>query len=1053
MPVGGALKHIGAPLRVLAAMVAQTLAGLTVAVPAYAQTPDAAYRPSAKCTPEERLRHSGTRACEQIDDSLNKFSERGEKLSRQTVELFKTLEKRTVRSDGKTFEGVPMENPLDKNNGNEGGRAWEEYSHDSKLALNDTFMGCLEPRLITAGQYEQLCQQICPEFVKIEPGCPACEPDDPGCQQQTHMTIEYYLPVHQMATNKAGARSLNPNMFSGFDNDPRLSRSATAQHEERRDKSGVADALEQLGLDTKALKWPEWHKPGQEFHLQGNNESLDVGDAAQSFPIGYQTLLHAHATRDRPTDFFLGWALEPKSALWCFDKPDRKVVTNSMDHGDGVYSLLARIPELTQVAWPEAYRATVNEPWNLAQAGTESKVEDFPEPAFRRARWRSEFDELKEVGVEPQGDAQRLDWVFFGGTLAPFTVGRFNTFTDPIQADLFRMTTAALLFGSQRGAFAAANTGNRRHLQFTRYTGRFGDGRSGYTGSQGGVRDSIRTVDKIQLAYPPLEEGDPRRGSQCFRIENLGNSEPGTSDKELSPSKTQHVKLPRDLRAQFLEHGWRELNRANETRMLIWDKRVMCACEKCGRPFGCTTLNNGDFEQDAFEGTVPFNTPPPPLQEVLPFLQQYARKTSPPPTHPPIPDIFNIPASDTGSPGPNPGFAPPGFAAQPSVPTIPPIIPPQPAPPSLACPFSGGGAAKRRFGRAGFSAPATVDFFVPVLLDSAPDAQSKAGFLMVPNARGHNCLGTTCEYFNPTAAAPFKDNSHPPDGTKLCWQNGTRGYRCSPFAGRKAAFSDRRARSVSFAPVVTSPGSWRIESSRLARDVNVGSIRSSINAANQGVVRAAANYPNQLQSALANNTQIASSLEAFGSNTIGAGNQLKGSTDGIINGLNDQIKTLNQLPQTHEVKQLKQQLEQLKHDVKELEEEEKERQEGDEEKEEHEEQHCAAGEGGGGEGGGGEGGGGGAGQIIAGLLQGLLQGLLSGGGGNGGNTSSSSSSSSGTASSSSSSTGTGSGSAGSSSSTSSSGSASSGSSTSTSGLLELKPSANQAIINDSIERF
>lgn len=930
-----------------------------------------------ECAESPDMPQASRLACEQIKDSIEKYRRQEAQINAQVRKVFQTLPRRTLEIEGKRFDGVPMQNPLDAANGNEGGKAWEEFSHDSKLALHpETVMGCMEPRLVPSGQYEAMCQQICPQFVRVENACIPCVPGTPGCRQQTHMAIEYYLPMYQLATNKAGSRSIDVTMFSGYDNDPKLTRSGTGAHLETEVRQSVERSLDRLlGPERAKTAWPSYHKPGNELFLQGNNETFDLGQGAESYPISYQTLLHAHASRDRPVEFFKGWAEEPKSALWCFGKPEKRVIGNAMDHGDGVYSTLSRMAEFTATVWPEAYQATVKLPWKLRQAG---RIDDLPEglaPSYRMTRWSDPFRELARVGVRPGASAQSRDWIFYGGELAPFNVDRFNSYTDPVRADLFRMSTAALLFNSQRGSLRTANQELFRFPQFTRYAGRSDGGRPGYTNTNAGVKDSIQFVDKVQLAYPPLEDGDPRKGSECFRIENLANNEAGT-DKDIRRTENGHIALPKDLRAQFLARGISELNRANETRMIVWTKRVMCACELCGIPYGCTTLNHGDFEEDSFAGTIGFPTPPPPLQEVLPFLNGYARNTSPPPVKPAVVELFDIPANDSGTPGPLPGVALAPIAAQPSPPSSPPPQIPPPPLQVLACLLGN----ERQLSRSGSELKVAVFQYLP-----EQEQQSSANARLVATAgdcgkSGCRSIAYTRMQRRSGQAAPRAHCTQHRDGT-----------RCSLVARKTGRENPLRNASSKIDLNILGAGGTNIGPNfgggcaGGSCGVPLGGVVGSYNGAalnfvsstsvvntfgqlNGAIGAATAHLPGvgaEVSTAIA---QAQNSLSQLGFNTIGAG-----SAD-VIKSAQTQLAEVRNILHQHGVhldQQTRDLLHQAEQELEQLERQEDERkdEEQEEERPNNNQQNCA------------QGGGQQLAQAIQQALQGLLQGLGQGGGG------------------------------------------------------------------------
>jgi len=118
-------------------------------------------------------------------------------------------------------------------------------------------------------------------------------------------------------------------------------------------------------------------------------------------------------------------------------------------------------------------------------------------------------------------------------------------------------------------------------------------------------------TDKIQIIYPPKlnpggnEDGE-RQGSHCFRPESLARNERVDSNDELD-QKTgkQYNGMRRDIAKNFPLRGVEDgLNYANEVRIAFWIKRVNCYCTKCGDPYGCVVLNDGDNKEDNFYGSA-----------------------------------------------------------------------------------------------------------------------------------------------------------------------------------------------------------------------------------------------------------------------------------------------------------------------------------------------------------------------------------------------------------------------------------------------------------------
>ena len=584
--------------------------------------------PDLKAPQVERLSNATKETEKRIKYSLKEFEKRQE-VGEKAGKLIKQHGKeRTITVAGKTFEEMPAENPLDKNGGWESQWQEEYTTKDSKqVILNDeTFLSCFEERFVDDKLYQNECALRCAN----DPGrtglaedadeidqtlgrlglCVQCEelpPFIPCVPIRNHFYVsESYFPVYQVAANKSGSRSIKVDAFPGTDGKPEFLRNATKQRYDSLGKQLVEQAFSQLGLTGgEPIKWPDWHKPSEkEFFLQKNEQGMmGNGDPQEYYSTTYQTNVHAQSTRDRPKGIprVWGYEWEDKCAFSTLDDPSKDIVLNASD-GTRDYMFASMAAEFTRNVNQEAYRATVlDAQGDYRKAGKTETLPQKLEHSQRRGKW-SPFTDLKDVGVQ-SADLKR-DWVFYGHTLAPFNVTRYDSWMDPVYAGISLATSQYYLAGLEQ-----LNQRKTRALKLTWWKEREGEGRKGYTGEDPVVKEPIVFTDKIQLAFPPIKDSGNRRGSYCFRPENLGRFAPGESESRMAKTTSSgHFNIPMDLRTKFPEVGMSAHNFANEVRIVVYEKRINCHCEYCSRPWvsGCSVLNDGDEKEGYFVGKQTF---------------------------------------------------------------------------------------------------------------------------------------------------------------------------------------------------------------------------------------------------------------------------------------------------------------------------------------------------------------------------------------------------------------------------------------------------------------
>ena len=524
----------------------------------------------------------------------------------------------------------PEEHPLDQMGGKlDQAKSWHEYKMDSLTILNaETFPVCLEPRLVAERGNDTLnalnpaiasrCATKCPPLLFY---------------RQHWRVISYYWPQYQISINKAGAQMIDPAIVDPQEAGNKLYRIRTAQSEDntdnRRHREKQLELLRQMGIPSSDFKNPEYHRAGQEFHLQQDGE------------VRYPRAMRPNAfwrAADARTMLPFGWVFNPACFYDALDPPTgkKKVVANSFDQG--TYAVLARYPEVRKRTDGTRYRYTT------PTASSLENYKHFTPPQFKQslcASWRMQsnpqvYGALEKVGFSAQGGNRYKDFCLPGGLDLSGSMVHAES-TPLLQADAARAAMAAIWFSSDSGQFRNFNQEDRRLPKFSLYENRDSRKRDRYVNlktNPGENKSDIVFVDKIQRIYPtqPLG-GNPdgkggasskgyrtvagQRGSYCFRPEDIPNwsSEDSTTKEEW----------PLGLHLGTEDHY-------GETRWAIWNQRVMCACEIISfSGTGCSTVDDGDNDTEVFAGKlIAAGDLPKPLPEGIRGVKGFATREGAP---------------------------------------------------------------------------------------------------------------------------------------------------------------------------------------------------------------------------------------------------------------------------------------------------------------------------------------------------------------------------------------------------------------------------------------
>ena len=611
------------------------------------------------CREDTELPQASRKICQILRQELPQFNQvangYGRQVARRVHSTRGDIPTRTVTLQGKTFNKIAIRPEKDINDGHyPRSKAWRHYTGDSRTILHvQRFVECFEPREVVAHPaYVPLCEENCPDPTSLYWPCKP-ELTLPPYFSQDRYVWEYYVPEFEIIIAKAGSHSVDPTMFSGNDNRPEFLRSATMRSQKAvHDPQALADLRADHGIATEKWVDPSWREG--EFLLQQGEGPMNVTQPAQVYAKALQPNFVWRFASLRPAAWWQGWAQNDLSAAWCWPKRDQEIFSNSQDQQ--LLWKTANIVEYTRLVSPEMWQATVNLPTQIQQVG---RIEDMPQglaPSFRRARYADPYNDLERVGINSGERANQDKYIFYGGTIGPLTNTRFNMFTDPLRRDFYLAVTAAWEFGSTSAALRGYNTETRRQPQLTYHQNR--ESEAGYEGDRY-KEYPIRVIDKFNNIWPGNERstsGAPGEPLKCTRPNNAPNMEVDEN-------------WPKDLATRLEYDG--------ETRWIFWNKRIACACELCGVFRGCLTMNNGDFEEDTFEGTKPGTVDgsgglPPPFEQARPHWLRLALATSNGRDSSGHWDGFNIPGGiDLGTPGPLPGVLNQGTTPVPQQPPTP----------------------------------------------------------------------------------------------------------------------------------------------------------------------------------------------------------------------------------------------------------------------------------------------------------------------------------------------------------------------------------------------
>ena len=594
---------------------------------------------------------------DRINWTLEQIDKHGEETGKKAAKLLGEMsEKRTIKVGNASHEKMPAKHPmLDNDGADPEQKSVEEYKKDSHdVAMNDkTFASCFEDRIVEDKIYKGACEFVCypnafkgpeyKEWVILQPDCgvPVLwppPPEEPWIHTWYYVS-EHYYPIYEVRIfpGRAMGSFDVAGRFLGGDVRKDLKLSAVKKGVTGSMKQAVEETLAEVlgpqGAKAKQNLGSDWLPPNYDEMEWKGHDGVLPDDPSQPYSyhsLVYQTNVHRQTTRNRPpaAEAWMGFERDKRCFWSTLDNPAKPVIANaSYDPEDKDLIRTAMAAMYSDKVDKEAKEAAVLKGSsdlfsleNLERQGNKlpSQMQGLS-PSHRASpgeqKWSWMPEGLKTLGINPQ--KQKRDYTAYGGDLGPFTSANYNSFHDPLYAAMWQGISFYYLDGRTNFPPNKKEGGLRRSIQLQKFTKRESRMPKGYSGEDPILDDAIVFTHKIQLAYPPLQEGAERLGSWCFRPENIGRIEYPNKEGDLSSmsrvmKKSQYFNIPYNLDTRALDKGFEEgLNYASEVRLIIWVKRVSCYCAECGvdprnlTPAGCTNLNNGDFEQDNFYGRKP----------------------------------------------------------------------------------------------------------------------------------------------------------------------------------------------------------------------------------------------------------------------------------------------------------------------------------------------------------------------------------------------------------------------------------------------------------------
>ena len=524
---------------------------------------------------QQRLARTSEKVSKHIKTILGELdgAERKVKPVLEQARTDATAEKYQV--NGQTIEG-PERHPWLKASPKSGANPnWlNDYLKDSFQMLDGQknvtqLWSCFEPQLIAKGWWPQTFEdgskdKFHPASIDLALTCKFSCPDIPLIDNG-YEVIQYWWPEHQVAVNNYGRSRVHP-LIGGQTGAP-YTRAALIAAKRSAPETLIKQSLKQnYPLPIELLKEPSREDP---FIGQGMWGGTGLDTEERNFAHVYRTL-YAQALSNRKPNSFLGWNVQPRSIYDSFAPPtSAKPITNTWTEY-GAVEALSSVSSLSYFLGSRGQRS-MNALYGANGEASEIAREDKPRwqrkgaAAYRIARWKNDFDELKEpFELNEDQNAVLREIVYKGGNeLFPLALTLEGQGTPALAANAIFARRAFYLAGT-RDIVPYLPGGEKSRM-------------NEYTNS---ATEPGTEVDKMQLIYP-TKTGFP---SECFRSQRIPNLTDQTQDAWVKAN------IPHDLLG-YVKQDY------GDVAFAYWNKRVACTCRYAGIPHGAWAM---DFPSDGF---------------------------------------------------------------------------------------------------------------------------------------------------------------------------------------------------------------------------------------------------------------------------------------------------------------------------------------------------------------------------------------------------------------------------------------------------------------------
>ncbi len=251
---------------------------------------------------------------------------------------------------------------------------------------------------------------------------------------------------------------------------------------------------------------------------------------------------------------------------------------------DGMFDVITSMPNMSRQIRSDIMDALYGSEAPYSQTAREEK----PHPiykgamAYRTQKWK-QYKPLSDVfeGLQGSSSEPLKESVYMGGyELFPLVMNQSGFGSPVISSSAIFARRAAYLAGDDSKLVQQAYKGASKMRRIVTYTIDEGNKSS--------------EIDKLSLTAMKNPHdgtsygGIPPKISECFRSQNIPNLV--NADKKLESWVDKN--LSRKLPGYYSDIDFIS-QQGGDITFTYWNRRIGCFCDRCGRPFGSTPINNG----------------------------------------------------------------------------------------------------------------------------------------------------------------------------------------------------------------------------------------------------------------------------------------------------------------------------------------------------------------------------------------------------------------------------------------------------------------------------